>query len=289
MLLIRKILFIFTILALFTGIFSPFARAQTFVNPYATPLTNTDVPQNLHTLVQSLMIESLSSIFCVLAGVDVLTPNHQCLGIDPSTHRIGYEKANGGLVGITGNMIAQLYVLPVSSSDYISYLSQHFKFLGAGKAYADNSIGQITLDPLLGIWVGFRNITYLLLVLAFIILGVLIMIRVKIDPRTVMTLQNQIPKVIIGIILITFSFAIAGVLIDLMYVITYIGLSILGNVVNNPSIASTQVQGATVLGFIPQGAGALASNVGAAAGDAVNSIIGSVPLIGGLNGILGFI
>ncbi len=53
------------------------------------------------------------------------------------------------------------------------------------------------------------------------------MLRVHIDPRTVMTIENQIPKIIVGIILVTFSFAIAGLLIDLMYVAIYLGGAIL--------------------------------------------------------------
>ncbi len=47
------------------------------------------------------------------------------------------------------------------------------------------------------------------------------MLRVKIDPRTVMSIQNAIPRVIIGIVLVTFSFAIAGFLIDIMWVLIY--------------------------------------------------------------------
>lgn len=44
------------------------------------------------------------------------------------------------------------------------------------------------------------------------------MFRVKISPQTVITIQNLLPKIIFALILITFSYAIAGFLMDLMYV-----------------------------------------------------------------------
>jgi hypothetical protein len=42
-----------------------------------------------------------------------------------------------------------------------------------------------------------------------------------------MTVQNQIPKIIVGIVAITFSFAIAGLLIDVMWVTVYLFASVL--------------------------------------------------------------
>jgi len=46
----------------------------------------------------------------------------------------------------------------------------------------------------------------------------MIMFRVKINPQTVVTVQSSLPKIVISAVLITFSYAIAGLLIDIMYV-----------------------------------------------------------------------
>ena len=62
------------------------------------------------------------------------------------------------------------------------------------------------------------------------------MLRIKIDPRTVMTIQNQIPRVIICIILITFSYAFAGAMIDVMWAVTYMGVNKITQTVN-PQLA----------------------------------------------------
>jgi hypothetical protein len=81
-----------------------------------------------------------------------------------------------------------------------------------------------------------RNIAYLLFVIIFVLIGLAIMFRVHIDPRTVMTIENQIPKIIVGILLVTFSFAIAGLLIDVMYVSIYLVGGVLTNADPNQSI-----------------------------------------------------
>lgn len=82
-------------------------------------------------------------------------------------------------------------------------------------------IGFSGMMPLLPLWKAFRNIAYLLMAVVMITLGFLIMFRKKIDPKTVVTAQNAIPKVVIALILITFSYAIVGFMIDLMYVLIY--------------------------------------------------------------------
>jgi len=45
------------------------------------------------------------------------------------------------------------------------------------------------------------------------------MFRAKINPQTVVTIQAAIPKAITALILVTFSYAIAGLMIDLMYLL----------------------------------------------------------------------
>lgn len=87
--------------------------------------------------------------------------------------------------------------------------------------YAQNiggGVGFSGLQPILDIWKAFRNLSYILISLAIIIVGFMIMFRKKIDPQTVVTIQESIPRIIIVLLFITFSYAISGVFIDLMYV-----------------------------------------------------------------------
>ena len=50
-------------------------------------------------------------------------------------------------------------------------------------------------------------------------MGLLIMFRLKTGPQTIVTIQNAIPKIITTLILVSFSYAIAGLAIDLMNLI----------------------------------------------------------------------
>ncbi|MBI2028669.1 MAG: hypothetical protein HYT07_03595 [Candidatus Levybacteria bacterium] len=222
--------FIFSALLLLTSYFllptSVNAQELPRINP-PPPNTNPEVPNNLHNWTQTVMIEVASALSCQISGIDPTNPKGTCLGADPKTGKIGFlpkgdlEKGEiGGAIGGMNNLIASLYTPPLRTGDYFQYLAQNF---GISKiAYAQTGTGFEGLKPLLRVWEGFRNIVYLFFVLVFVVIGLAIMLRVKIDPRTVMSIQNQIPKIIIGILLVTFSYAIAGFLIDMMYVSTHV-------------------------------------------------------------------
>ncbi len=223
-----RIVLVFVLLATGYLLLADSAHAQTS-NQYA-PNLNPDVPRDQHSFVQSAMIETMSAMICQLSGVDPIRKDHKCLGIDSKTGRIGFVENGGGAIGAIGQFIAYTFTPPISSGDYVRYLSGNFGI--TKKAYAQNpcavdtnapqGVGFCGIQPLLKIWVEMRNIAYLLFVLIFVIIGLAIMLRVHIDPRTVMSIENQIPRIIIGILLVTFSFAIAGFLIDVMYVSIYL-------------------------------------------------------------------
>jgi len=165
-----------------------------------------------------------------------------CLTINPETRKLGMAPAGlatdepkiGGILGTTTNLISSLYTPAITSSDYTQYISSNFGIVK--KAHAQ-SYGFEGLKPILKLWIAMRNVAYTLLTLGFVFIGIGVMLRIKIDPRTVMTIQNQIPKVIVSIILITFSYAIAAVMVDLTWVTTYAGISLL-TANDNPNVAN---------------------------------------------------
>ena len=215
---------------------TPVATVQHYQGKVAYPLnTDSDVPQNFHTYSQNVFIEILTSISCMLTGYDPLNQNGKCLGINPYTHKVGYVEGGGGAIGIVGNMISMTFNIPVSSTAYVRDVASNFGITktsyaeitdeGQGGSTTVNSnigYGYTGLKPVLAVWKIFRNLIYLLLVLLFIIIGLGIMFRINIDARSVMSIQNQLPKIIIGIILVTFSYAIAGFVVDMMYVSMYL-------------------------------------------------------------------
>jgi hypothetical protein len=238
--------FFLAFLILFFTVKTSFAQTNntsTTNNPYPA-VTNYSSPNNLHYFTQNVLIEVLSSAVCQITGVNFSNQSQGCLGVDPKTGKIDTVQNGGGAIGITTQLISSLYTPPVHTYDFTRYLASNFGI--AKPTYAQTGSGLTGLTPIVKIWVVFRNLVYLFFVVILAIIGLAIMLRVRIDPRTVMTVQNQIPKIIIGLILVTLSLAIAGLLIDLMWVATYLMINtiksanagvpanIAGQLYNNP-------------------------------------------------------
>jgi hypothetical protein len=134
---------------------------------------------------------------------------------------------SGGAIGATTSLIAKIYASPpASSATYFADLGQRLNL--TQPAYAQSGgPGFVGLRPLLTLWRNFRNVAYIFFIFIFIFVGFAMMFRLKINPQTVVTIQSAIPKAVMALILVTFSYAIAGLMIDLMYLITGIMLAII--------------------------------------------------------------
>ncbi len=110
----------------------------------------------------------------------------------------------------------------------MQYIAYSVNILLGKPVYANDGFNQLKgIQPL---WKLFRNTIYTLISIVFVIMGLLIMLRVKISPQATITIQNSIPKIIISLILVTFSYAISGLIIDFSYLFQAIILSIIDNV-----------------------------------------------------------
>lgn len=302
----------FLLLLFFVASFGFLFKTSVFAQTTNYPLkTNADVPRDFHTYTQSVVLELLSAASCQLAGIDPISKNGKCLGVDPKTGNIGFVENGGGAIGVMGNLIAKTYNIPISTSSYVRDLAGNFGIAkktlasfpdpGGGSKPRNSGIGTGVgfqgLLPILDLWKAFRNIVYLFFVLVFVVIGLGIMFRIKIDPRTVMTLQNQIPKIIIALVLVTFSYAIAGFLIDMMYVLMFIIFNIFAPFVSADGLNPATLQGSnplTAIGFL-NGLGMVynASNgIGGIIGSLFDGTIGQVfatiftTIIGGGAGML---
>jgi hypothetical protein len=65
------------------------------------------------------------------------------------------------------------------------------------------------------IWGFFRNIAYVFFIIIMIITGFMIMFRKELPGQVVVGISNTLPQIILGIILVTFSFAIVGIVMDI--------------------------------------------------------------------------
>ena len=130
-----------------------------------------------------------------------------------------------GAMGSISNLMAMSYTPPASSVTYFADIAKNAGFYSP--AYAQDSFGSLGSGGILEIWKTFRNLAYLALSLVFVIIGIAIMFRLKINPQTAIGVQNAIPRLIIVLLLITFSYAIAGFMIDLMYIVNGLIVSLI--------------------------------------------------------------
>lgn len=105
---------------------------------------------------------------------------------------------------------------PVSGVKYFANLGKKIGIIKPVYAEEKTDGAFVLFEKIIPIWTAFRNITYLLFVLILIGMGFAIMFRLKISPQAVITIQSALPRIVIGLLLITFSLAIAGLILDVI-------------------------------------------------------------------------
>lgn len=164
-----------------------------------------------------LSIIIYKSLMCNMIG-EACSDNPQDADAD-------YKKS---VFGFIGGLLAYPYANPPASGVYWAYSG----LSSAGfipKSYAAEGVGFAAISPYVNIWKIFRDVSYMLLVMVLIGIGFMIMFRMKMNAQTVVSVENSLPKIVVSLILITFSFAIAGFMIDMMYVIVGLVISVLSN------------------------------------------------------------
>jgi hypothetical protein len=132
---------------------------------------------------------------------------------------------NGGALGTIANATAGMIDnSPVSTGQYLAYLSEKAS-VGPKAIYAAPSTttaaqGYDILTPIIKLWEWARNIVYIFYVIVFIVIGIMIIMRQRIGGQVPITIINSIPNVLLSLVLVTFSYAISGLIIDGMHLVT---------------------------------------------------------------------
>ena len=120
---------------------------------------------------------------------------------------------------------------PLSGIGYVRQKINNFHLIPEANA---QGTGFTAANPIQSLWVAFRNLTFGLMVIVVLIMAFMIMFRVKISPQVVITVQSALPKIAGALVLITFSYAIAGFMIDIMYLV----MGILASFLSSSSIST---------------------------------------------------
>ncbi|MFZ5424405.1 MAG: hypothetical protein ACOZAO_01270 [Patescibacteria group bacterium] len=121
-------------------------------------------------------------------------------------------RARGSLAGITytvGSAMSADHPIPTNLAHYFRYQVRNVPVLG-DRVYAQVDYNILGADFILQLWQVFRNVAYGILAIVMIVIGVMIMVRKKISPQVIVTVQNALPRVVLGVLLITFSYPIGA-------------------------------------------------------------------------------
>lgn len=115
-----------------------------------------------------------------------------------------------GLAALTGSFTRN-EPIPVSFAFYANDVISRVPFVNVTFAQ-DTTYGHKLLDSILGAWKAFRNLAYALIAIILLYTGIIIILRRKISSQVVVSVQYALPRIVIAIILITFSYPIGATL-----------------------------------------------------------------------------
>lgn len=126
-----------------------------------------------------------------------------------------------GMLGMVDNGTRDLFENQPSTNLYAHFMKEWIPGQGDGAIYAANDgysfLMGIGIDDL---WSKMRTIAYILFVIVLLVAGFMIMFRQKIGGQLAVSIFNALPNVIVGLILVTFSFAIVGLILNISVLLT---------------------------------------------------------------------
>jgi len=171
--------------------------------------------------------ESITA-FCLatsLTGLSLSDPGELASDAPMSLmpYKCGRADSNGKMAGLIpkgAGYVTALYELQPSGREYVADLLNNIGIPTVSRAYAQGT-GYTAMSPFLPFWKAFRNLAYSLYIIMFVVVGIMIMLRTKVNAQTIITIQTALPNLLITLLLITFSYAIVGFMIDIMYFLIY--------------------------------------------------------------------
>lgn len=163
-----------------------------------------------------ILADAYSYVMCGVTG-ELCEPNQK------------ERYTEGTVASAVGNVVSIPFSNPPASG--VAWVKNTLENAGiAPKTYAQG-IGFTSLTSFQTIWKAMRDVTFLLLVIVIVVSGFIIMFNVPIGSKSSVTIEAMLPRLVITLLLITFSYAIAGLLIDVMYVAMILVVSLFAPII----------------------------------------------------------
>ncbi len=150
------------------------------------------------------------------------------LGIAGMAYNLGYVTDNTSVV------------MPYNLALYARDQVKNVPIIGDRAYAADTEYGLYAETLILAFWKEMRNISYALLSVVMLVIGAMIMVRKKINPQLVVSVQNALPKIAIGVVLIAFSYPIGATAAAMYDPLKYLGDNLLNQIGMNIGVQLSQ-------------------------------------------------
>lgn len=97
-----------------------------------------------------------------------------------------------GLLGTQATIVAQLFEYQPSGKEYVADILNNIGVPTVSRAYAQGT-GYSAMSSFLPFWKVFRNLAYSLYIIMFVVVGIMIMLRTKVNAQTIITIQTALP------------------------------------------------------------------------------------------------
>jgi len=201
----------------------------------------------------------------------------------------------GGLASTLGQTLASAYTTPpIDNLASVIKGGLSNNILNNPVSAADTQeAGNLLLLPVQNVWSAIRDLAYGLFAVVMVAIGIMIIARKEVSPRLVVTFTGALPKIVLGLVLITFSYPIVAFLVDLMQYATEALFFLTWNALHSQLTASASVGGLSTLltGFYSNIMGgalgtlnsnAIVQNLGGLTAGALATMCGVVILFVGL-------
>jgi hypothetical protein len=188
-----------------------------------------------------------------------------------------------GVLGAQEKVVAMILNNQISSQEYVADILDNIGVPSVSRAYAQGT-GYNAMKPFLELWKVFRNLAYSLYIIMFVVVGIMIMLRTKVNAQTIITIQTALPNLLITLLLITFSYAIVGFMIDLMYFLIYFIVYLVSSVgIIDASKSIDRLMSYSAWGVVFEGRNSIISAVTSSLQGILGSLgTGGIGFIGGL-------
>ncbi|GIW69305.1 MAG: hypothetical protein KatS3mg101_0052 [Patescibacteria group bacterium] len=125
--------------------------------------------------------------------------------------RYSKSRSSGTLLGFAylAENFNRYEALPVNLAYYTDDVVSRVPFVN--KVYAQEYKHPL-ISSILGVWKVFRDLAYALMAIILLYTGIIIILRRKINSQLVVSIQYALPRIVIAIVLITFSYPIGATL-----------------------------------------------------------------------------